>query len=152
MRCAVPFTTCLSHFVLRNENSLLKMYGLLLRLGDNRWSKCILTCSPEGRKVILIWWCSLHRFGESESFHVQIQVTAWLCQLIALCLVFFPINEIRWIYVRDFPKLRSYSMSGWLIDREDWIWGKWPSVISMGHPCVINCLKRTICLEFRKVT
>jgi len=34
----------------RMENNMLKCYGNVLRVGDNRWSERILTWSPEGRK------------------------------------------------------------------------------------------------------
>ena len=34
----------------RMENNVLKWYGHVLRMGDKRWPKRILTWSPEGRK------------------------------------------------------------------------------------------------------
>jgi hypothetical protein len=34
----------------RMENSMLKCYGYVVRIEDNRWHKRIMTCSPEGRR------------------------------------------------------------------------------------------------------
>jgi len=34
----------------RTENSMLKCYGYVVRMEDNRWRKRIMTCSPEGRR------------------------------------------------------------------------------------------------------
>jgi len=46
---------------------MLKCYGHILRVGDNRWPKRILTWSPEGRKSKRKTWNEVgKRSGESD--------------------------------------------------------------------------------------